>query len=445
MKYSQKFGLLLLLSLILAFALAGCSNESDADSENSGEQVEIKLGYYSSGSADEKMEELIDQFEEKHPNIKVTTQNAPYSQFFQKLDTQIAGNNAPDVWLSDGVLVSKYAERGAAKDVTDWIERDLNKDEYYGLDFNKDATGKYFAVPQGIQIGALFYNKDMFDEAGVDYPDDTWTWDQLQETAERLTIDANGKRATDDGFNSDAVNQYGMTFFNITEGWMPVLKSYGGGVLDEELKNSVIDSKENKEAMKWMVEGMQKGVLTDPSDLQSFQSPMSPFPSGTAAMRIGIYARVLAANETGINYDVTVLPKGPDGKRFAPVIANSWIVNNNSSDEKAEAAWEWVKFWVTEDEVQKEWAELGEAVPVKKSVANSDLFLNSGDNKINKQAFLDSFEFAGTLDTNAVWSEWLQKFNDNINRAFLNETSIEEALQQADKEVTKVLDDFYKE
>ncbi|GGC98401.1 ABC transporter substrate-binding protein [Pontibacillus salipaludis] len=445
MKYSQKFGLLLLLSLILAFSMAGCSNESDADSENSDEQVEIKLGYYSSGSADEKMEELIDQFEEKHPNIKVTTQNAPYSQFFQKLDTQIAGNNAPDVWLSDGVLVSKYAERGAAKDVTGWIERDLNKDEYYGLDFNKDASGKYFAVPQGIQIGALFYNKDMFDEAGVDYPDDTWTWDQLQETAAQLTIDANGKRATDDGFNSEAVNQYGMTFFNITEGWMPVLKSFGGGVLDEELKNSVIDSEENKKAMEWIVDGMQKGVLTDPSDLQSFQSPMSPFPSGTAAMRIGIYARVLAANETGINYDVTVLPKGPDGKRFAPVIANSWIVNNNSSDEKAEAAWEWVKFWVTEDEVQKEWAELGEAVPVKKSVANSDLFLNSGDNTINKQAFLDSFEFAGTLDTNAVWSEWLQKFNDNINRAFLNETSIEEALQQADKEVKKVLDDFYKE
>lgn len=445
MKHSQKYGLLLLLSLILAFSMAGCSNESDADSGNAEGQVEIKLGYYSSGSADEKMEELIDQFEAKHPNIKVTTQNAPYSQFFQKLDTQIAGNNAPDVWLSDGVLVSKYAERGAAKDVTDWIESDLNKDEYYGLDFNKDASGKYFAVPQGIQIGALFYNKDMFDEAGVDYPDDTWTWDQLQETAEQLTIDANGKRATDNGFNSEAVNQYGMTFFNITEGWMPVLKSFGGGVLDEELKNSVIDSEENKQAMEWIVDGMQKGVLTDPSDLQSFQSPMSPFPSGTAAMRIGIYARVLAANETGINYDVTVLPKGPDGKRFAPVIANSWIVNNNSSDEKAEAAWEWVKFWVTEDEVQKEWAELGEAVPVKKSVANSDLFLNSGDNKINKQAFLDSFEFAGTLDTNAVWSEWLQKFNDNINRAFLNETSIEEALQQADKEVKKVLDDFYKE
>ncbi|MCD5322840.1 MULTISPECIES: ABC transporter substrate-binding protein [Pontibacillus] len=444
MNRSCKLGLFLLFSMVLTLGLVGCSNESSSDGKDSDEKVEITLGYYSSGSADEKMEELIDQFEEKHPNIKVKTQNAPYSQFFQKLDTQIAGNNAPDVWLSDGVLVSKYAERGAAKDVSEWIERDLNKDEYYGLDFNKDANGKYFAVPQGIQIGALFYNKDMFDEAGVDYPDDDWSWEDLQEAAAKLTIDAEGNRATDSKFNEDAVNQYGMTFFNITEGWMPVLKSFGGGVLDEELKNSVIDSPENEEAVKWMVEGMEKGILTDPSDLQSFQSPMSPFPSGTAAMRIGIYARVLAANETGINYDVSVLPKGPDGKRFAPVIANSWIVNNNSSDAKAEAAWEWVKFWVTEDDVQKEWAELGEAVPVKKSVANSDLFLNSGENKINKQAFLDSFEFAGTLDTNAVWSEWLQKFNDNINRAFLNETSVEEALKQADKEVTKVLEDFYK-
>ncbi|WP_026799319.1 ABC transporter substrate-binding protein [Pontibacillus halophilus] len=446
----KKIGTGLCLSglLLMSAWLTGCSNDAESSTEDGGnttkeEVVEIKLGYYSSGSADEKVEELIQKFEEAHPNIDVTTQNAPYQQFFQKLDTQIAGNNAPDVWLSDGVLVQKYAERGAAKDLTEWIESDLNQDDYYGLDFNKGSDGKYYAVPQGIQIGALFYNKDMFDAAGVDYPDESWTWEQLKEAGAKLTLDGQDRTADDSEFDKKSVKQYGLTFFNITEGWMPVLKSFGGGVLDEDLKESLIDSEENKEAMNWIVDGMERGILTDPSDLQSFQSPMSPFPSGTAAMRIGIYARVLAANETGINYDVSVLPKGPNGDRFAPVIANSWIVNENSSDEKAEAAWEWVKYWVTEDEVQKEWAELGEAVPVKKSVANSDLFLNSGEQSINKQAFLDSFEFAGTLDTNAVWSEWLQKFNENADQVFLGETSVEDALKQADEEVQKVLDDFY--
>ncbi|KGP71866.1 ABC transporter substrate-binding protein [Pontibacillus yanchengensis] len=435
---------------LFALVLSACSNQTEGEAEQDGdndstseEQVEITLGFYSSGSADQKMEELINKFEEAHPNIKVTTQNAPYSQFFQKLDTQIAGGTAPDVWLSDGVFVQKYAERGAAKDLTEWINKDLNKEEYFGLDFNKDSDGKYWAVPQGIQIGALFYNKDMFDQAGVDYPDDNWTWDDLKEAGAKLTLDANDNNANASSFDTSTVKQFGLTFFNITEGWMPVLKSYGGGVLDDELKNSIVDSPENKEAMNWIVDGMERGILTDPADLQAFQSPMSPFPSETAAMRIGIYARVLAANETGVNYDVTVLPKGPSGERFSPVIANSWIISESASDAKAQAAWEWIKYWVTEDEVQKEWAELGEAVPVKKSVANSDLFIGSGEKPENKQAFLDSFDFAGTLDVNAVWSEWVKVFGDNVNRAFLGETSVDEALEEADQEVQKVLDEFY--
>lgn len=205
------------------------------------------------------------------------------------------------------------------------------------------------------------------------------------------------------------------------------------------MQQSIVDSPENKAAFEWMVDGMERGI----SDLHSFQSPMSVFPSEAAAMRIGIYARVLAANETGVNYDVTVLPQGPDGTRFSPVIANSWMISNSTTDEKAEAAWEWIKYWVTEDDVQKEWAALGEAVPVKKSVANSDLFLETGEQPENKQAFLDSFDFAGTLDANAVWSEWVKIFTDNMDQAFLGEKTIDEAMKQADEDVQAVLDDFY--
>ncbi|UOQ47651.1 sugar ABC transporter substrate-binding protein [Gracilibacillus caseinilyticus] len=433
---------------ILSLLLAGCSGDSPTgnDTENSdSEQVTINLGYYSGGKSDEKMQELINRFMEQHPNIKITTQSSPYGQFFQKLDTQIAADEAPDVWLSDGVLVMKYAERGAIKDLTEWINRDLNKEDYYGLDSNQDTDGKYWGVPQGIQIGALYYNKELFDKAGVEYPSEDWTWEDLKEAAAKLTLDASDKKPNEDGFNSENIKQFGLTFFSITEGWFSVLKSYGGGILDESLNNSVINSEENKQAFEWMVDGMSKGIITDPADLNSFQSPMAVFPSGSAAMRIGIYARVLAANEAGLNYDVTVLPKGPDGERFSPVITNSWVINNSTSDKKAEAAWEWVKFWATEDEVQKEWAALGEAVPVKKSVAQSDTFLNSTDKPENKQAFLESFDFAGSLDTNAVWSEWVAKFNEHARRAFLEEQPIEEALENADKDVQKILTDFYNE
>ncbi|MFD3274503.1 sugar ABC transporter substrate-binding protein [Paenibacillus dendritiformis] len=443
--------------IVTALLAAGCSSSGGkgdagpagtADTHSGAgekqEQVELLLGYYSDGKSDAKMKELIDQFMAKHPHIIVKAQSAPYGQFYQKLDTQIAAGKAPDIWLSDGALVMKYAERGAVRDLTEWIGRDLNKDDYYGLDFNKDPEGKYWGVPQGIQVGALFYNKDMFDAAGVAYPTDDWTWDDLKQAAAKLTIDAGGKTEGQPGFDPGRINQFGMTFFSITEGWFSVLKSYGGGILDETMKQSVIDSPANKQAFAWMVDGMSRGLLTDPVDLKSFQSAMTVFPSGSAAMRIGIYARVLAANEAGLNYDVALLPAGPEGARFAPVIANSWVVNSKAGDKQAEAAWEWIRYWATEDDVQRQWAELGEAVPVKKSVAQSDVFLNSGEKPANRKAFLDSLEFAGTLDTNAVWEEWVGKFNENAQRAFLLDVTVDEALKQADRDVQKILDDFYK-
>ncbi|GIP56412.1 ABC transporter substrate-binding protein [Paenibacillus woosongensis] len=436
-QYKKWGALLLAITLLSALLISGCSTKGKG-----GGDVELKLGFYSSAQSDEKMQELIAKFQEKHPNIKIKTESSPYNQFFQKLDTQIAAESAPDVWLSDGVLVPKYAERGVLKDLTEWIQRDLKADDYYGLEFNKDAAGKYWGVPQGIQIAVLYYNKDMFDEAQIEYPTEAWNWDDLKAAAEKLTKDANGKYAVDPSFDKNKISQYGLTFFSITEGWMTVLKSYGGGVLNETLDQSIIDSPENKAALDWIVDGMQRELLPTPSDLKSFQSNMAPFPSKAAAMRIGIYARTIDANAAGLNYDVTLLPKGPEGKRFSPVIANSWVINKKAEGAVGEAAWEWVKFWATEDEVQKEWASLGEAVPVKKSVANSEQFLSGSP--ANKQAFLDSFEFAGTLDVNAVWSEWVGKFNDSINRAFEGEVSVEQAMKQADQEVQKVLDEFYK-
>ena len=430
-----------ILGLLTAVLFTGCRSQP---STTEGGQVELFLGYSSDPPTKKKMEEIIAKFESSHPNIKIKTETAPYEDFYQKLTTQIAAGTAPDIWQSDGTKVFGFAQRGAIRDITDYVTKEINKDEVNGLEFNKDADGKYWGVPQGIQVGALFYNKDLFDKAGVSYPTADWTWDDLKAAAAKLTLDANGKNADDPAFDKNSVKQFGFTFFGSSRGAFNILKAYGGGVLDPTMTKSIINSPENKKAVEWMADGMKRRLFPNPADLKAFQSNFKVFLSGASAMQIDIYAATTAMNGAELNYDVAPLPKGPDGKRFAPVIANSWVINKKANEQKAKAAQEWITYWTTSDEAQVEWTQVGEAIPVKKSVANSDKFLTNNTKPENKKVFLDSLEFAGTIDTNAVFAEWVKVFTDNLSELFMDKYGVDEYIAKTDQGIQKVLDDFFK-
>ncbi|GED70873.1 sugar ABC transporter substrate-binding protein [Brevibacillus reuszeri] len=430
-----------ILGLLTAVLFTGCSSQP---STTEGGQVELFLGYSSDPPTKKKMEEIIAKFQTSHPNIKIKTETAPYEDFYQKLTTQIAAGTAPDIWQSDGTKVFGFAQRGAIRDITDYVTKEVNKDEVNGLEFNKDADGKYWGVPQGIQVGALFYNKDLFDKAGVSYPTADWTWDDLKAAAAKLTLDANGKNADDPAFDKNSVKQFGFTFFGSSRGAFNILKAYGGGVLDPTMTKSIINSPENKKAVEWMADGMKRRLFPNPADLKAFQSNFKVFLSGASAMQIDIYAATTAMNGAELNYDVAPLPKGPDGKRFAPVIANSWVINKKANEQKVKAAQEWITYWTTSDEAQVEWTQVGEAIPVKKSVANSDKFLTNNTKPENKKVFLDSLEFAGTIDTNAVFAEWVKVFTDNLSDLFMDKYGVDEYISKTDQGIQKVLDDFFK-
>ncbi|WP_243013848.1 ABC transporter substrate-binding protein [Brevibacillus borstelensis] len=450
MKRKRSFSLFLSALLSAALLITACTGQQantgdPQNAKNDSEQIVLKMGYYSDPPTQKKMEELLAKFMEKHPNIKITTETGPHAQFFQKLNTQIAGGNAPDLWLSDGVKVFEFAERGAVKDLRELIEKDLSKEEYYGMDANKGPGGEVWGVPQGIQIGVLYYNKALFDKAGLKYPDANWTWDQVKEAAELMTIDASGKNAKDPSFDPNKVSEYGFTIFSspvgVSRGWFPLMKTFGGGVLDSSLQKAVLDTPENKQAIEWMVDGMKRGIFPDPVDLQSFQDPFKPFLSGVSGMQIDIYAARVKMREAGLNFDVAPIPAGPGGKRFAPSIVNSWVISKTADEKKTQAAWEWIKYWATDDEAQREWASLGEAIPVKKKVAEEVL---TSDTSLNAKVFLDSMEFAGSLDANAVFGEWRKAFDESMFPAFSSEESVEQGLKKANEAVQKVLDGFYK-
>lgn len=423
---------IILIIIALCAVYLGCSQSKTTSSKTT-----IVLGYYAlPGDPEKVMKQLIADFEVKHPDIQIVTQVSPYDEFFQKLKTQVAAGKAPDIWLSDGVFVPAYAERGVLKELTPWIDRDLKRNDYLMLESHMDKDGKIWAFPQGLQVLVLYYNKKMFDEAKLAYPTKDWTLDDLQKAAKILTKSKKG---------NGQIDQYGFSIgLDITGSWYPIIKQFGGSLLDKTLTKSEINNPKTIQAIQYMSDLINKDkVAPSLADISALGLFTNLFPSQAVAMQYGLYARSIAANNANVDYDVEMIPKGPAG-RVIPAIANAWVIYDKSVPEKQAAAWEWIKYY-SGKEPQITWAKLGEAIPINREVAYSDAFLGITTPPHNRKAFLDSLQYAHTLDVNGCWEEWIDAFSTALEPALDGKADAKTTAELADKKVQEVLDRYAKE
>src|SRR5690625_3324734 len=182
MKKIHVFFLVVLLSL---FAFAACNSTSTSDESgneggNDGEQTEIT--YYSFSAMpdfEDELDQMIAAFEEINPDIKVKVELAPFDDYFTKLQTRIDGNDAPDVFELNYENFVQYASRGTLADLTEFSEKDedidpspLNEQAFKAYQYD----GKQYGMVESFSNVVMFYNKDLLDEAGLDYPTADWTW-----------------------------------------------------------------------------------------------------------------------------------------------------------------------------------------------------------------------------------------------------------------------------
>ncbi|MER5622667.1 extracellular solute-binding protein [Streptosporangium sp. NPDC002544] len=415
------------VAVLTVAGTASCGGSAD----DSG-AVTLKLGFYAAAgdAADTTMRELVKEFTAANPRIKVQLEVAPYVKFFEKLRTEIAGGQAPQVWLSDGVLVQEFAARGALADLGDRVKT-VNADDYFGIEMNRDAKGRIYGFPQGAQTPVLFYNKKLFAEAKVAEPTADWTYDDLAAAAKKLTKDTNGDGIPD---------TYGFRAYSpgFTESWWPIVKAFGGDIVTDDNRKVVVDSPQSKAALDWMLgatgkdgfapdyvttEGLGKGVVH------------TLFATGRVAMSYGIYARTLPAVSAGVDFGVAPLPKGPAGRGNIAIV-NSWVVSKAASPAQVDAAWKWITFFSGEGP-QRKWAELGEAIPINKKVASTALPADRGP------AFLESLDAATDLGANAVWSEYTEALAKRMNEALSGATPVATALTAGQKDAQEVIDRFY--
>ncbi len=335
--------LLILMTMVLGLLL-GCSNGSSDDSTTPDGKVQLVFSYW--GNVDEKraMEATIKEFEAQNPDIKVKLNHIPSStDYMTKMAAMAAGNSLPDVGYFWESSVLKWAESGKLMDISSLLaDQDKTGKKLDILRFTT-ADGKVVGVSVANETVVMFYNKDIFDEAGIPYPpssaEDAWTWDEFLEVAKKLTKDSAGRTPNDAGFDAANTVTYGAYIAQHPNYLMPLMWSNGGGILDTDNKTILLNKPETIEVLQAYQDLVHKHhVSPTPSAQATIPSTTSALLTRKVAMQFD-YQYVLqslheAKENEGLNYGVAVLPMFDEP---ATVNGGSPIVVFNDTEHPEEA------------------------------------------------------------------------------------------------------------
>lgn len=386
-------GMAVLMSLSL-IACGGVSNndtsktEDTAQSDNKGSSKESDD---SSGSSDVTLsvmiwdtnqqtglQKVMEGFTEE-TGIKTDIQVVTWNEYWTLLQAGAQGGSLPDVFWMHSNESQRYMSNDMLLDLTDRIAQSnkINLTKY-----PEDITelyayeGKNYAIPKDYDTIALWYNKTLFDEAGVSYPDESWTWDDFYEAAKKLTDKEKGIYGT--AYNTG----------NNQDGYYNIIYDFGGYIISDDKKTSGYDDPKTIEAMEFVYRLIEEELAPSLESISETAGNVL-FGSGKVAMLTQGSWMVpeFSQNEyTKENCDVAVLPKSSDGKRISIYNGLGWAADANGKH--TEEAWKLIEY-LGSKEAQKKQAELG--VTMSAYEGTSDAWANSQP-QFNLQAHLDMTE-----------------------------------------------------
>lgn len=391
----------------------------------------VEITYMMWGAPEELQvwQAIVDDFQAANPNIKVKVDVSDWDSYWTKLNTLFAGGTPPDVFAMDAPLYLDWQSRGVLLDLTPYIKATSGFfDGLYDQPVQSYKVGdSYFGLPRDCQTIVLFYNKDMFDKAGVAYPTDKWTMTDLREAAKKLTVDTN---------NDGKIEQYGLYLdpWDMEIFWSEAIWGYGGDIISADHTKTLIGDEKARQAWQLIYDMMRTDKsVPDPNTAGQYGSDL--FQAGVAAMTtIGHWA-VPGYATTTFKWDVAPMPSGPAG-RATSINSAGFVVAKASK--QPETAWEFIKFALSQKE-QTRLAELGFAIPIYKAVANSPAFLDQKTVKINEQVFLDAFSYAHVKPIFKGYDAWAAAVGDGLTPVWNGEAELNPTLDEVVTAADKVL------
>ncbi len=383
------------------------------------ERIEVRLsGWTASPEEENLLRSLLYECSVQRPDILVKYEPIP-SDYWAKIKTMIGSGTEPDFYYMDIFQFPFFAEEGVLQPLDEYMaEAGVSRDEFLDTLINAFTwNGKTYGIPKDFNTLALFYNKDLFDQAGLEYPTNDWTWEDLKAAAQTI------KEKT------------GVAGFSVPAdpGRFPIFVFQNGGkIMTDDFSDTLLDSPEVIEAAEFYTGARAEGWAIIPQDVGvGWQG--EAFGKGDVAMVLegGWMVPYLSAQFPDRNYGAVHPPAGPKGEgNLVFTVAYSISVNSKNP----QAAFDAIAC-ITSEENQLKVLESGFALPSRKALQDADYLK---ENEVARTIFTGA-EFA----TPFMWGLQGEAVNNAmaqaLERVYLEGMSVEESFKQAAEEVRAAL------
>ncbi len=400
------------LALVLLLSITGCGS-SDG-------KTHLTFQIWDVAQRD-GMQAMCDAYTAKNPDVVIEVQVTSWSEYWTKLEAAAESNTMPDIYWMHTDQILYYADFGILADLTDlYDDPNFYQDHYSEISIGNasGSDGKIYGVPKDKDNILLVYNKEMFDQAGLEYPNDNWTWDDM-ESASQAIYDKTGK--------------YGYMAYNDEQlGYWNFVYQNGGYILDENNVYAGYTQPATADAIKYYV-GLQQNDWCPDQAYFAETSPGTAFFSEQGAMFLegnwNLLSELNNYPDMVGKWDIAKLPKCPnpasgDGQA---AISNGLCYATAAKGKNLETVKDVLRFFGSE-EGQRIQGESGAAIPAYLGLEEtwSTVFQNF-DYMIDVQQCYDQFDYVVQYINNSSRRKWKAVVADEMVRIY-NGANIDESL-----------------
>ena len=421
---------------MIALVVAGCGSLGDG-------RTIVRMADWSGAGDDSKFNRLVKQiyaeFEAKHPDLDLRIEGTPgdMQAYVTKMLLSHVAHTAPDVMRIDASSAAIFIDNGVLMDLRPYIDSDpdVDLDDFFpnAVDVTRRGDAIY-GLPMGFTPMVLYYNKRLFDHAGVAYPDGTWTFSDFLDAARRLTTD----------------DVYGFEFANWMAGWILFLWNNGGDVLSPDGTTAVgfFDSPECVEAVQF-IHDLVNVHKVSPTLSQTAALGVDLFANGKAAMKIvGHWAIIGYQSSKHISIaEIGVAPLPSNLDEPVTVMYESGLAIFKDA-KHPDAGWALIRHMMSYD-VQTRYNASGIEVCALKAVAEeaADPVASRAKNRVVPAALEQAF-VAIIPSARAPWGAKVERYNlvepigEKMMDRVLNQgvdvrTALRDAAREIDEELSK--------